>query len=47
MPGVVFTCGALVRGDEIWMYYGAADTCVGLAIGKVSDLLDLVTAGSA
>ena len=44
MPGVVFPCGALVRGDEIWMYYGAADTCVGLAVGRVSDLLDLVTA---
>jgi predicted GH43/DUF377 family glycosyl hydrolase len=44
MPGVVFTCGALVRGDEIWVYYGAADTCVGLAVGRVSDLLDLVTA---
>lgn len=44
MPGVVFACGALVRGDEIWVYYGAADTYVGLAIGKVSDLLDLVTA---
>ena len=47
MPGVVFTCGAVIRGDEIWMYYGAADTCVGLAVGKLSDLLDLVTAGSA
>ncbi len=46
MPGVIFTCGALVRGDEIWMYYGAADTCVGLAVGRVSDLLDLVTADS-
>jgi predicted GH43/DUF377 family glycosyl hydrolase len=44
MPGVVFTCGALVRGDEIWMYYGAADTFVGLAVGKVSDLLDLINA---
>ena len=42
MPMVVFTCGALVRGDEIWMYYGAADTCVGLAVGKVSDLLGLL-----
>ena len=43
MPGVVFTCGALVRGDEIWMYYGAADTCVGLAVGKIDEILKLVT----
>lgn len=41
-PNVVFTCGATVRGDEVWMYYGAADTCVGLATAKVSDLLDFV-----
>ncbi len=39
---IVFTCGTLVRGDEVWLYYGAADTCVGLAIGKLSDLLDAV-----
>lgn len=39
---IVFTCGALIRGDEVWMYYGAADTCVGLAIAKISDLLDAV-----
>lgn len=43
MPGVVFTCGAVVRGDEIWMYYGAADTSVGLAVGKIQGLLDILT----
>jgi predicted GH43/DUF377 family glycosyl hydrolase len=43
MPGVVFTCGALVRGDEIWMYYGASDTWVGLAVGRIQHLLDLLT----
>jgi predicted GH43/DUF377 family glycosyl hydrolase len=42
MPGVVFTCGALLRGDDIWLYYGAADTCVGLAVGKVESLLGLL-----
>ncbi len=42
MPGVVFTCGALVRGDELWLYYGAADTSVGLAVGKIQHLLDLL-----
>jgi beta-1,4-mannooligosaccharide/beta-1,4-mannosyl-N-acetylglucosamine phosphorylase len=41
-PNVVFTCGAIVRGDQVWMYYGAADTCVGLAIAKLDDLLDFV-----
>lgn len=43
MPAVVFTCGALVRGEELWMYYGAADTVVGLAIGRVPELLEFVS----
>jgi predicted GH43/DUF377 family glycosyl hydrolase len=40
VPGVVYTCGALCRDDEVWMYYGAADTVIGLATAKLSDLLD-------
>lgn len=42
LPSVVFTCGAIPRGDEVWMYYGAADTTVGLAIAKLDDLLQFV-----
>jgi predicted GH43/DUF377 family glycosyl hydrolase len=42
VPGVVFTCGAICRGDELWMYYGAADTAIGLATAKMSDLLKFV-----
>jgi beta-1,4-mannooligosaccharide/beta-1,4-mannosyl-N-acetylglucosamine phosphorylase len=42
VPGVVFTCGSVQRGDETWMYYGAADTVVGLAVAKTSDLLEFV-----
>jgi predicted GH43/DUF377 family glycosyl hydrolase len=42
LPNVVFTCGAILRGDEVWMYYGAADTVVGLAIAKLDDLLEFV-----
>ena len=40
MPNVVFPCGCLLRGDELWMYYGAADTSVCLAKASVSDVLD-------
>ncbi len=42
VPNVVYTCGAIRRGDELWMYYGAADTVVGLAVAKVADLLQFV-----
>ncbi len=43
MPNVVFPCGCLVRGDEMWMYYGAADTSVCLARAKLSEALAAVT----
>jgi len=42
MPNVVFPTGTLLRGDELWMYYGAADTSVCLARAKLQDILDLL-----
>lgn len=39
---VVFTCGGFVRGDEVWCYYGAADSSICLARAKLSDILNLV-----
>jgi predicted GH43/DUF377 family glycosyl hydrolase len=42
-PNVVFPTGLLKRGDELWMYYGAADTCTCLATAKMNDILALVT----
>ncbi len=44
VPNVVFPTGLLVRGDELWMYYGAADTCICLARAKLSDVLDTLEA---
>lgn len=40
----VFTCGALVdeEKDEIRIYYGASDICIGLATGKLSELINLI-----
>ena len=39
ISNVVFPTGLLPRGDELWMYYGAADTCVCLATAKLDDVL--------
>jgi len=48
VPNVVFTCGAVPREegkdilsaeDEILVYYGAADSVIGMATAKVSDLI--------
>jgi beta-1,4-mannooligosaccharide/beta-1,4-mannosyl-N-acetylglucosamine phosphorylase len=40
IPGVVFPTGAVVKGDEVYLYYGAADTRVALATAKIQTLLD-------
>jgi predicted GH43/DUF377 family glycosyl hydrolase len=39
VPSVVFPCGAVIRDGEVWMYYGAADSTVCLAIASLDDLL--------
>lgn len=39
MPNVVFPGGCLLRGDELWMYYGAADSCVCLATANMDAVL--------
>ncbi|MGK9254059.1 BtaManbiosPhlase [Paenibacillus humicus] len=38
--GVVFSCGALVDGDRVRMYYGAADTSMACAELSLTEILD-------
>ena len=40
VPNVVFSCGSLLFGTELWLYYGGADTVIGLAKGDVGGFLD-------
>lgn len=40
VPGVVFPTGAVVEGDTLFVYYGAADTHVGVAGFSLRALLD-------
>lgn len=40
---VVFPCGASLRGDDIYLYYGGADTVIGVAILKLSKILEVLT----
>ena len=39
---VVFPCGTTLGadGDTLFVYYGAADSTIGLAVGSVGELLD-------
>ena len=37
--GVVFPCGIVIRKDNVFLYYGAADYHVGVATAKLSEIL--------
>ena len=39
VPNVVFPCAALTEGNKVTVYYGAADTCVGVAFGYIDEIL--------
>lgn len=42
VPDVVFTCGAIadLKTRKLRVYYGAADTCIGLAEGNLDAIVD-------
>ena len=42
VPNVVFSCGAIpdYDKDQIRVYYGCSDTCIGLATGSLSELVN-------
>ncbi len=44
VPGVVFPCGAVVdrETNELRVYYGAADSYVGLAVADMDDVMEYV-----
>lgn len=39
-PNVVFTCGAIAKGDDLTIYYGAADESMCAASFSVKEILD-------
>lgn len=47
VPNVVFPCGALADHDKdlLRVYYGGADTCIGLAEGKLSEIVAMCKKG--
>ncbi len=42
VPGVTFPCGAVVKGDQLIMYYGAADSSVAIATASVQEILNYI-----
>jgi len=41
-PNVVFACGGILRQDELWMYYGGADSCICLAKAKLDAIYSML-----
>ncbi|HUS72912.1 MAG TPA: hypothetical protein VMY06_07570 [Sedimentisphaerales bacterium] len=39
---VIFPCGWIEKEGTIFLYYGAADSCIGLATAKLSELVDFL-----
>jgi predicted GH43/DUF377 family glycosyl hydrolase len=42
VPDVTFPCGVVLRGDELIMYYGAADTTMAIATASLKEVLEFV-----
>jgi predicted GH43/DUF377 family glycosyl hydrolase len=43
VPHVVFSCGVVVRGDTLILYYGAADKVLGVATASLKHIVDALT----
>jgi predicted GH43/DUF377 family glycosyl hydrolase len=43
IPNVVFSCGAVVRGDTVFLYYGGADKVIGVATASLSHILNALS----
>lgn len=44
VPNVVFPCGQVVQPDgTLRIYYGAADTCIGVAEAPLDEIIELAS----
>lgn len=44
IPNVVFPCGSVIRDNTMFIYYGGADTVIGVVTLEVKELLNILTA---
>ena len=42
VPNVVFPCAAIENDNKIAIYYGAADTVVGLCFGYKDEIIEYI-----
>jgi len=43
IPNVVFSCGAVVRDDILFLYYGGADKVIGVATASLSHIINALS----
>ncbi|MDE1945568.1 MAG: hypothetical protein KGI03_04880, partial [Patescibacteria group bacterium] len=43
ISNVVFSCGAVIRDDTLFLYYGAADKVIGVATASLAHILDALS----
>jgi predicted GH43/DUF377 family glycosyl hydrolase len=43
IPNVVFSCGAVVRDDTVFLYYGGADKVIGVATASLMHILEALS----
>lgn len=43
IANVVFSCGAVVRGDTLFLYYGGADKVIGVATASLAHIIDALS----
>jgi len=46
VPNVVFPCAALTEGNKVAVYYGAADTVVGMSFAYIDEVIDFIKKNS-
>jgi len=46
VPNVVFPCAALNEENKVAVYYGAADTVVGMSFGYMDEIIDFIKKNS-
>lgn len=44
VPNSVFSCGAVIKDGIVYLYYSGADTVIGVATMRLSDLLEVLNA---
>ncbi|MCD4823537.1 MAG: glycoside hydrolase family 130 protein [Phycisphaerae bacterium] len=44
VPNMIFSCGACIKDEELFIYYGASDSCICLGTAQVEQIVDFCLA---